>query len=77
MGITAEVRASAAASVPPCDPSGLPVGLPESPEPRETSRFLLLPHYPYSDTSRTYVPNTRIYGWIKSLFPPLLATVKL
>jgi hypothetical protein len=45
MGITAEVRASAAASVPPCDPSGLPVGLPESPEPRETSRFLLLPHY--------------------------------
>jgi len=32
--------------------------------------------YPYSDTCRTYAPNTRIYGCIRSRFPPLLATVK-
>jgi IS5 family transposase len=32
--------------------------------------------YPYSDTSRTYDPNTRIYGCIRSRFPPILVTVK-
>ena len=47
MGITAEVQSSAAASGPPCDPSGLPVGLPASAQPRETARFLLLPHAPH------------------------------
>jgi hypothetical protein len=30
--------------------------------------------YPYSDTSRTYAPNTRIYGYIKGRFPSSLAT---
>jgi hypothetical protein len=33
--------------------------------------------YPYSDTSRTYTPNTRIYGYIKSRVPLSLATAKL
>jgi hypothetical protein len=32
--------------------------------------------YPYSDTSRTYAPNTRIYRYIKSRFPRFLAIVK-
>jgi len=32
--------------------------------------------YPYSDTSRTYAPNSRIYGYIKNRFPLSLATVK-
>src|SRR5215467_1498417 len=32
--------------------------------------------YPYSDTFRTCVPNTRIYGHIKERFPSALATAK-
>jgi hypothetical protein len=32
--------------------------------------------YPYSDTSRTYAPNTRICGYVKGRFPPSLATAK-
>jgi hypothetical protein len=31
---------------------------------------------PYSDTSRTYAINTRIYGYIKGRFPSSLATAK-
>jgi hypothetical protein len=30
--------------------------------------------YPYSDTSRAYAPNTRIYGYIRCRFPSSLAT---
>jgi len=33
-------------------------------------------YYPYSDTSRTYAPHSRIYGYIKGRFPLSLATVK-
>ena len=32
--------------------------------------------YPYSDTSRTYAPNTRIYGYIKGRFPSSPVTAK-
>jgi hypothetical protein len=32
---------------------------------------------PYSDTSKTYTANTRIYGDIKDLFPSSHATAKL
>jgi hypothetical protein len=32
--------------------------------------------YPYSDTSRTYAINTRIYRHIKGRFPSSLATAK-
>ena len=31
-------------------------------------------NYPYSDTSRAYAPNTRIYRYIKGRFPSSLAT---
>ena len=33
-------------------------------------------NYPYSDTSRTYAPNTRIYGYIKGRFPSSPVTAK-
>src|SRR5262249_45985682 len=39
--------------------------------PGESSR-----HYPYSDTSRTCAPNTRIYGYIKGHFPSSPVTAK-
>ena len=32
--------------------------------------------YPYSDTSRTCAPSTRIYGCVKGRFPSSLATAK-
>ena len=32
--------------------------------------------FPYSDTSRTYAPNTRIYGYIKGRFPSSPVTAK-
>jgi hypothetical protein len=32
--------------------------------------------YPYSDTSRTYTPSTRIYGYLQGCFPSSLATAK-
>ena len=35
-----------------------------------------LTFYPYSDTSRTYAPNPRIYGYIKVRLPSSLATAK-
>jgi hypothetical protein len=36
----------------------------------------LFGHYPYSDTSRTYAPTTRIYGYSQGCFPSSLAIAK-
>ena len=46
-----------------------------TPEEMIASGLSLCP-YPYSDTFRTCVPNTRIYGYIKDRSPLALATAK-